>query len=86
MTTNQLIAMGFPLLTAAAVGITGLFIRRPWAEGSDEDVEAAVVKVDQPESNVQGIAALDEAARLIRTAQQQIQRARMPADNITSPN
>jgi hypothetical protein len=86
MTANQLVAMGFPLLTAAAVGITGLFIRRPWAERSDEDVEAGVVEVDQSASNIQGIAALDEAARLIRSAQQQIQRARMPADNITTPN
>lgn len=32
MTTNQLIAMTFPLLTAAAVGLTGLLIRKPWAE------------------------------------------------------
>jgi hypothetical protein len=38
MTMNQLIAIGFPLLTAAAVGITGLFIRRPWAEKPAEDV------------------------------------------------
>jgi hypothetical protein len=32
MTTNQAIAMFFPLLTAAAVFVTGLFIRKPWAE------------------------------------------------------
>jgi hypothetical protein len=32
MTTNQLIAMGFPLLAAAAVGLTAVFVRKPWAE------------------------------------------------------
>jgi len=32
MTTNQIVALGFPVLTLAAVGLTGLFIRRPWSE------------------------------------------------------
>ena len=32
MTMNQLIAMSFPLVTAAAVALVALFVRRPWAE------------------------------------------------------
>jgi hypothetical protein len=32
VTTNELIALSFPLVTATAVGLTALFIRRPWAE------------------------------------------------------
>ncbi len=33
MTTNQLVvALSFPLFTAAAVALTALFVRRPWAE------------------------------------------------------
>jgi hypothetical protein len=108
MTTNQLIAMGFPLLTAAAVGITGLFIRRPWAEKRAEDVETTsvlTVRAEQSDSDIQEITefepavlstrdaaakiygdALDEAERLLRSAEQQIQRARRPAAKITSPN
>jgi hypothetical protein len=30
MTTNELIAIGFPVLTAVAVGATGLFVRAYW--------------------------------------------------------
>jgi hypothetical protein len=93
--------MGFPLLTAAAVGITGLFIRRPWAEKPAEDVETATVATVKVERSDSGIAenaknepamvgtreaeatiyadALDEAERLIRSAERQIQRARAPA-------
>jgi hypothetical protein len=32
MTTHQLVALGFPLLTAAAVAVVALFVRRPWSE------------------------------------------------------
>jgi hypothetical protein len=32
MTTHQLIALSFPLLTAAAVAVVALFVRRPWSE------------------------------------------------------
>ncbi len=32
MTTNQAIALAMPLITAALVIGTGLFIRKPWAE------------------------------------------------------
>ncbi|MGJ5179995.1 hypothetical protein ACQR16_30800 [Bradyrhizobium oligotrophicum] len=32
MTTHQLVAMSFPLLTALAVAMVALFVRRPWSE------------------------------------------------------
>jgi hypothetical protein len=32
MTTNQIVAMLFPLLGVVAVGAVGLFIRKPWKE------------------------------------------------------
>jgi hypothetical protein len=32
MTTHQLVALVFPLLTAAAVAVVALFVRRPWSE------------------------------------------------------
>jgi hypothetical protein len=32
MTTHQLFALSFPLLTAAAVAVVALFVRRPWSE------------------------------------------------------
>jgi hypothetical protein len=32
MTTNQIVAMLFPLLAVVAVGLTGLFVRKPWNE------------------------------------------------------
>jgi hypothetical protein len=41
VTTNQLVALSFPLVTAAAVGLTALFIRRPWAEQRETYVEIA---------------------------------------------
>ncbi|CCD94316.1 exported hypothetical protein [Bradyrhizobium sp. ORS 375] len=32
MTTHQLVALSFPLLTALAVAVVALFVRRPWTE------------------------------------------------------
>ena len=32
MSTHQLVALSFPLLTAAAVAVVALFVRRPWSE------------------------------------------------------
>jgi hypothetical protein len=91
-TTNQLIAMGFPLLTAAAVGLTGLFIRKPWAEKApnyDQDYDAEIVaEVEIGERPVaignvmtgrMVFKALDHAEDLIREAQQEIRRAKRPA-------
>jgi hypothetical protein len=36
MTTNQIVAMLFPLLAVVAVGLTGLFIRKPWNDHKAE--------------------------------------------------
>ncbi len=36
MTTHQLVALSFPLLTAAAVAVVALFVRRPWSEKTVE--------------------------------------------------
>ena len=41
MTINQLVALSFPLVTAAAVGLTALFVRRPWAEHAETSTEIA---------------------------------------------
>ena len=41
MTINQLVALSFPLVTAAAVGLTALFVRRPWAEHRETSAEIA---------------------------------------------
>jgi hypothetical protein len=89
MTANQLIAMSFPLLTAAAVGLTGLFIRKPWAEKRayripvitevrpvDEHGREILAK-DVKEPRAGGD--LERAERLLRSAQEEIQRARAPA-------
>jgi hypothetical protein len=104
MTANQLIAMGFPLLAAAVVGITGLCIRRPWAEAPLETATIPAVSAERSDSDIQEIAEievsvvsakeaaqiqrelLDEAERLITSAQRQIQRARTPAAKIISTN
>jgi hypothetical protein len=59
MTTNQLIALGFPLLTAAAVGLTGLFIRRPWSE-------PALINLSGVEEAERIIAEREEAERISR--------------------
>lgn len=83
MTTNQVIAMAFPLLTAVAVLVTGLFIRRPWAE--------KVAKVGESAPDMREVMAasykeaLDEAERLISGAQRQIERARKPVSKEPSP-
>ena len=81
MTANQAIAMAFPLLTAAAVLVTVLFIRRPWAakgRASTSDI-GEVMAASHWE-------ALDEAERLINGAQRQIERARKPASKEASTN
>ncbi len=60
-TTNQIIAVLFPLVTAAAVFVTGLFIRKPWAETSAKNTaEVDVEAVDD---------ALAQAESLIRSRQ-----------------
>ena len=82
MTTNQVIAMVFPLLTVAAVFITGFFIRRPWAE---RKVKESIPDIKEVMASSYKDA-LDEAERLMRGAQRQIERARAPASKEASPN
>jgi hypothetical protein len=36
MTTSQLLAIAMPLFTTAIVGVTALFVRRPWVEEAIE--------------------------------------------------
>jgi hypothetical protein len=49
MTANQAIALAMPLLTAAAVGLTGLLIRRRIEKAQQRDVvEANAAVIDDP--------------------------------------
>jgi hypothetical protein len=91
MTTNQAVAMFFPLLTAAAVFVTGLFIRKPWAEKKRAAEFDPNEKIGDPSPGLIGIEGdekiiarthLEEAERLISSAQRELQRARLTA----SPN
>jgi hypothetical protein len=36
MTNSELLALGMPIVAAAAVGLTALFVRRPWSEPAVE--------------------------------------------------
>jgi hypothetical protein len=71
MTTNQLIAIGFPLLTAAAVGLTGLFIRKPWAKKQVKDNSLPDIEVVHT-INMDVSEALTKADILIRTARERL--------------
>jgi hypothetical protein len=44
MTTNQIVAMIFPLLAAAAVTLTGLFAKKHWAHIEDAEESLAEAK------------------------------------------
>jgi hypothetical protein len=41
MTTNQIVAMIFPLLAAAAVILTGLFAKKHWADAKEAEEPVA---------------------------------------------
>jgi hypothetical protein len=70
MTTNQIAALAMPLVTAAAVFVTALFIRKPWAETSAKNTaEVDVEAVDD---------ALAQAESLIRTARQRLRSLKSP--------
>jgi hypothetical protein len=60
MTANQIVALGFPLVTLAAVGLTGLFVRR-WTEIGTHKPEPEVRSTDS-----MSLEALTEADRLIQ--------------------
>jgi hypothetical protein len=70
MTTNQIVALAMPLVTAAAVFVTGLFIRKPWAETSAKNTaEVDIEDVDD---------ALARAESLIQKARQSLHRLKSP--------
>jgi hypothetical protein len=69
MTTNQIIAMFFPLFTAAVVALVVLFIRRPWAEKRDSEILTSGTRTVY---DVEVVEALEEADRLIRRAISQV--------------
>jgi hypothetical protein len=76
MTTNQLIAMLFPLFTAAVVGLVALVVRKPWAEKSAKTT--AQVEIEDIDD------ALARAESLIQTARQSLRRLKSPGANLTS--
>jgi hypothetical protein len=85
VTTNQLVALSFPLVTAAAVGLTALLIRRPWAERREADADtlpAEIVTVLTPSREL-----LDAVERLTRDSLRI--RARLmaePAERVETPH
>jgi hypothetical protein len=87
VTTNQLVALCFPLVTAAAVGLTALFIRRPWAEQRETYVEIAHDFVDADDVFGRYSEMIDAAERLIQTSE--TFRARLaaePAERVKTPH
>jgi hypothetical protein len=84
MTTNQTIALLFPLIGAAAIFATGVLIVQPWKRGRSR-VVYAIETIDM-ESDTTGLVVppaaarhldqdLKEADRLIQHARRQIQPA-----------
>jgi hypothetical protein len=69
MTTNQLIAMAFPLITLAGAGLTGLLVLKIWGgkreEASVSDIAKAIYAEDAS-------IALDQATKLIGQVQRQL--------------
>jgi hypothetical protein len=76
MTTNQIVAMLFPLLGVVAVGAVGLLVRRPWNEKKKTPVP--------PNDLAQ---ALHQAGRIIRTVEgQMISRSSKVLTSPTGPS
>ena len=76
MTTNQLIALLFPVGTAAAVGLTALGIGRwvNWKYARKEPAPSPSAE-ESIVINAEVVQALDEADHLIQQARRQLQRA-----------
>lgn len=74
MTGNQAFALSMPLITAAVVGLVGLFVRKPWNERKRVDRAAEVVDFDHLNDRAMESVkeALDQAERQIQRAQQQL--------------
>lgn len=78
MTTNQLIALLFPVGTAAAVGLTAFGITRwvNWKYARKEPAPSPSAEESLfTNVNVEVVQALDEADHLIQQARRQLQRA-----------
>ena len=69
MTGNQIFALSMPLITAAVVGLTGLFIRKPWNEKKRQP-EAATATAP-PERITRE--AINHASDILRKAQRELQ-------------
>jgi hypothetical protein len=59
MTTNQIVAMIFPLLAAAAVILTGLFAKKHWADAKE---------AEEPVADGRTVKALTERRETVRAA------------------
>jgi hypothetical protein len=58
MTANQIVAMIFPLLAAAAVILTGLFAKKHWAdrlEAEQPDADGKTVKLSPTDEKLLGL-------------------------------
>ena len=58
MTTNQIVAMIFPLLTAAVAILTGLFAKRHWADTKEAEepvVDGRTVKLSPTDEKLLGL-------------------------------
>jgi F0F1-type ATP synthase membrane subunit b/b' len=79
-TANQIIAMCFPLLTAAVVWLVALFVRWRWGRSRSAVHEAEVDIASNSKVSVKGEIqqALGQAERLIHQVQRQLERASLP--------
>jgi hypothetical protein len=65
MTTNQLIALSFPVATTALVGLTALFVRWYWGRPREDRPATTEIAIDRK--------TVDEARELIRRAERTLQ-------------
>ena len=83
MTANQIVAMIFPLLAAAAVILTGLFARKHWADTIEAEAPVADGKMVKLSPTDEKLLGLLRQARSILAQQQRDQapppRPRTPA-------
>ncbi|MGJ4891557.1 hypothetical protein [Bradyrhizobium sp. HKCCYLR20261] len=74
MTTHQLFAMSFPLLTAVAVAMVALLVRRPWSE---KPVEIASPSRERVLEQVERLnAEIEVKAHLVRQELRQLRNTR----------
>ncbi|WP_316162822.1 hypothetical protein [Bradyrhizobium sp. SZCCHNRI20481] len=74
MTLHQLVALSFPLLTALAVAIVALFVRRPWSE---KPVEIAPQNRERLLDHLERLnAEIEGKAHLVRQELRQLKNAR----------